>query len=94
MCPFDTEVGEQRGGVGRLLADTDRPAGCPARAAAVVPDEPVMIRQGGLRYERPEAVGQEARGDQQHRIARASNLKGEFDAVDAPPLHREVSYHA
>jgi hypothetical protein len=46
----------------------------PGETTAVVMDEPVLIRQGGLRHEWGEGIRQDCAVDEQHRLSRAPHV--------------------
>ena len=79
----DTEVVEQRGGVGGVVghADRRRRVGAAHPAPLVVADQLVALVERRLGRQRQEAIGQHG-ADQQHRLARPDHLVFQLDAVD------------
>ena len=88
VSPLQIQVPEQRDGVGGVVRDRDgrRGMGAADPPASVVRDQPIPIRQRGLREEWQESVGQNGT-DQQHGLAGAHHLVLERYTVDLRAFH-------
>ena len=89
MRPADTQVVEQRSGVGRVVREAHRRGGARAAglAAPVIPDQAVALDQRLLGQQRQERARHRPGRDQQHRLARSLQLVLQLDLADRGTLH-------